>query len=96
MTPVPQPPIRSCIGCGERAPQQELLCLVSAPDGTLRVVDRRRRTGRTAYLHDRLGCWERFAGRKGAVRSLRRSVDKHARIALVQGLKATAPAAMMR
>ena len=96
MSRVRQVPIRSCIGCGERAPQRELLCLRGSPDGTLRIVDRRRRTGRTAYLHDRLGCWERFAARKGAVRALRRSVDKRARIALVQGLKAIEPAATMR
>jgi predicted RNA-binding protein YlxR (DUF448 family) len=89
-------PIRSCIGCGERAPQRELLCLSSAPDGALRIVDRWRRMGRSGYLHDRLACWERFASRKGPVRSLRRSVDKSTRMALVQVLKATEPAATMR
>ncbi len=96
MSRVPLTPIRSCVGCGARAPQPELLCLVSAVDGALRLVSRRRRTGRTAYLHDRLACWERFAARKGAVRSLRRSVDKGARIELVQGLKAAELAATMR
>ncbi len=96
MIRVPHSPIRSCVGCGERAAQAELLCLSSAPDGTLCIVDRRRRTGRTGYLHDDPACWERFAARKGPVRSLRRSVDKSTRIALVQVLKATEPAANMR
>jgi predicted RNA-binding protein YlxR (DUF448 family) len=89
-------PIRTCIGCGERALQRELRCVSIAPDGALRIVDRRRRMGRTGYLHDRLACWERFARRKGPVRSLRRSVDKGTRMALVQVLKATEPAVMMR
>jgi predicted RNA-binding protein YlxR (DUF448 family) len=89
-------PVRSCVGCGERAPQQDLLCLALAPDGSLRIVDRRRRMGRTAYLHHRPACWERFTARKGPVRSLRRSVEKSARIAVVHGLKATEPAGTMR
>jgi predicted RNA-binding protein YlxR (DUF448 family) len=93
---VPHAPIRSCSGCGERAPQRELLCLSISPGGGLRMVDRRRRTGRTAYLHDRPACWERFASRKGPVRSLRRSVDKSTRIAVLQVLKAGEPAATMR
>jgi predicted RNA-binding protein YlxR (DUF448 family) len=89
-------PIRTCVGCGVRASQRELLGLSSSPDGTLRVVDGRRRLGRTAYLHRRLECWERFAARKGPVRSLRRGVEKSARIAVVQRLKAVEPSAMMR
>jgi predicted RNA-binding protein YlxR (DUF448 family) len=88
-------PIRSCIGCGARAPQRELRCVSSLPDGTLRIVHQRRRTGRTAYLHDRPACWDRFAARKGLVRALRRSVDKTTRMALVQMLTAE-PAAVMR
>ena len=96
MSRVPHSPMRSCVGCGERAPQGELLCLSISPDGTLRRVDRRRRMGRTGYLHDRLACWERFAARKGPVRALRRSVDKSTRMALLQALKASEPAATMR
>lgn len=89
-------PIRSCMGCGERAPQGELLCLASAPSGALQVVERQQRTGRTGYLHDHLGCWERFAARKGPVRSLRRNVDKQIRIAVLQELKRTGLAGSMR
>jgi len=84
------------MGCGERAAQHEFLCVTSAPDGGLRLVERRRRTGRTGYLHDRLGCWERFAARKGPVRSLRRNVDRETRMAVLRGLKAAEPAGSMR
>lgn len=89
-------PIRSCMGCGERAPQAELLCVTTSPAGALQLVEQRRRTGRTGYLHDRLGCWERFAARKGPLRSLRRNVDKQARMMVLQGLKAAESAGSMR
>ena len=81
-------PIRSCVGCGQRAPQPDLLCLRSGAGDSLQLVGRRQRSGRSAYLHVNGECWERFAKRKGPIRSLRRAVDKHTRIALVQQLKA--------
>jgi predicted RNA-binding protein YlxR (DUF448 family) len=88
--------VRTCIGCGVRAPQQELLCVASVSDGTLQIVDGRRRLGRTGYLHRRHECWERFAARKGAVRSLGRNVEKSVRMAVVQKLNALDPPAMVK
>ncbi len=85
------------MGCGERAPQDTLLCVGSTPSGGLQLVDRRRqRTGRTGYLHESRGCWERFAARKGPLRSLRRNVDKQTRMAVLRGLTVTEPAGSMR
>ena len=55
------------------------------------AVDRdRRMTGRGGYLHPRPQCWERFAARKGMVRSLRMAVDRPARAALVAQLRGAA------
>jgi len=83
-------PVRTCMGCGQRAPQSTLLRLTVAPDGSLVVVARTPPCGRCGYLHRRPDCWHHFAARKGPIRSLRRSVDKTTRLAFVQGLEATA------
>jgi predicted RNA-binding protein YlxR (DUF448 family) len=65
-------PIRTCVGCGRKAPQSELLRFV-APDGTL--TPGRRRPGRGAYTCRRLACFERAASRRAFARVLRRSVS---------------------
>ena len=78
--------VRMCMGCGERGPQQDLLRIASQPDGTLGIV-RAHPRGRTGYLHVRPACWDRFAARKGPVRSLGRQIDKTIRLSLVDRLK---------
>jgi uncharacterized protein len=81
------PPIRMCVGCGERAPQATLLRLHLAVDGALRLALPRGDGGRSAYLHGTSHCWEKFAKRKGPVRSLRCSVDRGVRAAFVSRLQ---------
>lgn len=78
-----------CLGCGERAPQAELVRIAAGADGGLRLVGGNPSPGRTGYLHPAPTCWERFAARKGPVRSLRRSVDRVARQALLESLRKT-------
>ncbi|MFQ5665508.1 MAG: YlxR family protein [Candidatus Binatia bacterium] len=85
-----------CVGCRARAPQASLLRLASGPGGTLQRVDRRAHTGRSAYLHRSPECWERFAQRKGLVRSLGCNVDKGSRRAFLEELKPGEQSAMMR
>jgi uncharacterized protein len=63
-------PIRTCIGCGERAARTELIRVVAAgdeivPDAASRLP------GRGAYLHPRLACLERAQRRKAFARALR-------------------------
>ena len=65
-------PVRTCVGCGRKAPQSELLRFV-APDGTL--TPGRHRPGRGAYTCRRLACFERAASRRAFARVLRRSVS---------------------
>jgi len=79
-------PLRMCVGCGGRARQAELLRVAVAEDNTLTVVTRRH-GGRTGYLHRQQECWERFAARKGMVRSLGRNLGTTARALFVQQLK---------
>ena len=63
--------VRSCIGCGRKAPQSELLRFVAA-DG--RVVAGERRPGRGAYTCRRRSCFERAAARRAFNRTLRQNV----------------------
>jgi uncharacterized protein len=66
-------PERTCVGCGRKAPQLELLRFV-AVDGTLRPDPSGRLPGRGAYTHRRLACFERAAARRAFSRTLRRNV----------------------
>jgi predicted RNA-binding protein YlxR (DUF448 family) len=82
-------PIRSCVGCGDRAPQVTLL-RVTYRDGSLRRDGAPRAAGRGAYLHERPACWDAFAARRGPVRSLRSAVPHAVRVRLVEELRAHA------
>jgi uncharacterized protein len=64
-------PIRSCVGCGRKAPQSELLRFV-AKDG--RLVAGPNEPGRGAYTCRRLSCFERALSRRAFNRTLRRNV----------------------
>jgi predicted RNA-binding protein YlxR (DUF448 family) len=74
-------PVRTCVGCGARAPQENLVRFVAAAGG-LTLDARRRRPGRGAWLHREPGCWNAFVQRRGAVRSLRSTPSREAREAL--------------
>jgi uncharacterized protein len=64
-------PLRTCIGCGRKAPKAELLRFV-ARDGAL--VPGSLEPGRGAYTCRRLACFERAASRKAFNRTLKRTV----------------------
>jgi predicted RNA-binding protein YlxR (DUF448 family) len=64
-------PIRSCIGCGRKAPQHEFLRFV-AKGGKL--VAGAGEPGRGAYTCRRLSCFERAVSRRAFNRTLRRTV----------------------
>jgi uncharacterized protein len=64
-------PIRSCIGCGRKAPQGQLLRFAAA-DGQL--VTGTGRPGRGAYTCRRLACFERAVSRRAFNRTLRKTV----------------------
>lgn len=80
-------PVRTCVGCGARAPQPTLTRFVSR-DGGLRLDVGRRQAGRGAYLHDATSCWSAFVQRRGAVRSLRATPSRATRETLVHTLAA--------
>ena len=64
-------PIRSCIGCGRKAPQGQLLRF-AAVDGQL--VPGGDLPGRGAYTCRRLACFERAVSRRAFNRTLRKTV----------------------
>ncbi len=67
--PVPQGPVRTCIGCGGRAAQRELARL-RLLNGEV-VVDRARSGGRGAWLHPGSECLERAIKRRALGRAFR-------------------------
>jgi predicted RNA-binding protein YlxR (DUF448 family) len=66
-------PERTCVGCGRKAPQQELVRF-AAPTGVLEVDAQRRLPGRGAYTCRRPSCFERAESRRAFSRTLRRTV----------------------
>jgi uncharacterized protein len=64
-------PVRTCVGCGRKAPQADLLRFV-ARDGTL--VQSTDGEGRGAYTCRRLACFERAAARRAFNRTLQQTV----------------------
>jgi uncharacterized protein len=64
-------PVRSCVGCGRKAPQGELLRFV-AKGGTLAVGEGE--PGRGVYTCRRLSCFERALSRRAFNRALRQNV----------------------
>ncbi len=82
-------PMRMCVGCGGRAPQQGLVRITVSADGVLQIADERPRVGRSGYLHAEPRCWSQFASRKGAIRSLARNFAKEERVAFVRRFEAT-------
>lgn len=65
-------PIRTCAGCGRKAPQQELLRF-GALDGTL--THSPRGAGRGVYTCRTLACFERARERRAFARTLRQHVE---------------------
>jgi len=64
-------PVRTCAGCGRKAPQADLLRFV-ADDGVL--THSPKGVGRGVYTCRRLSCFERARERRSFNRTLRRTV----------------------
>jgi len=64
-------PVRTCAGCGRKAPQAELLRFV-ARDGELAPSPNG--PGRAVYTCRRLSCFERAAARRAFNRTLKATV----------------------
>lgn len=78
-------PIRTCIGCGARESQSDLLRLQAGSVGGLALVARPIR-GRSAYVHDRRPCIEAVVKSRILRRSLHVDVPRALRVSAVERL----------
>ena len=62
-------PVRTCIGCGEKAGQRELVRL--RIEGERVVIDRERKGGRGAWLHPAGACLDEAVRRRALSRAFR-------------------------
>ena len=71
---MPSHPVRTCVGCRERAAKQDLLRVVARGDGPSQVLvpdPGGRLTGRGAYLHRSTACLDQALRRRVFPRALR-------------------------
>jgi predicted RNA-binding protein YlxR (DUF448 family) len=71
--PATASPTRTCVGCGRKRPQSELLRFAEV-DGALIADPARRLPGRGAYTCPAAPCFERARARGSFARTLRRGV----------------------
>jgi len=81
-------PVRTCVGCGERAGQRGLVRL--RIEGERVVIDRDRKGGRGACLHADGECLERALRRRALVRAFRGKAASIDAAALRAGLTGNA------
>lgn len=63
--------LRTCIGCGEKAPRAELLRLVADPAGVLVLDPEKSAPGRGAWAHPRVACLEQAQTMRAIGRAFR-------------------------
>jgi predicted RNA-binding protein YlxR (DUF448 family) len=73
--PLPEGPVRSCVGCGARRAQAELTRVALDPEGVVVVDKERRLPGRGAYLCG-AGCLTAALKRKAFGRAFRGRAGK--------------------
>jgi len=78
-------PLRTCVGCRERAPQAALL-RVALADGRLVADPERRRRGRGSYVHPTSECVRRASSRGGFARAFRAQLAPPVVLANAEGL----------
>ncbi len=81
-------PVRTCVGCGQRAGQPALVRLRA--DGDAVVIDRARSGGRGAWLHPAAACLDRALKRRALGRALRADAVRADAEALRVGLTGNA------
>jgi len=64
-------PIRTCAGCGGRAPQRDLTRIAATSGGAIVFNAKSRAPGRGAYLHPNRNCLDRALKRRAIERALK-------------------------
>lgn len=87
---VPSLPTRTCVGCGQKGPKDDLLRLVCGPDGVVRVDGRGSANGRGAYVHLTVACLTKAEGPRALGRAFRGRARQMAEGALLGQAEAVA------
>jgi len=77
-------PRRTCLGCGVRDDQSNLMRLVVVEHGGLQIQMGK---GRGGYLHSARECWQAFVRRKSLYRAFRLEITKDAKEKFVRELQ---------
>ena len=71
--------MRTCLACGQRLPQKELVRVVSPREGAVQVDSRGKQAGRGAYLCPRVDCWDKGLEKGRLDRALRTPIGAEAK-----------------
>ena len=68
-------PLRTCVICGSKAPKKELVRIVAAPGGAVRLDPTGKESGRGTYVCARMACTQADLKRGRLEQVLRRGVS---------------------
>ena len=68
-------PQRTCLGCGETKPKQELIRIVRQNDGSIFVDKTGKANGRGAYICNNIECLEKAIKSKRLERAFEQKID---------------------
>ncbi len=77
-------PQRTCLGCGAKEEQSQLIRLTVGAEGELKI---NRSAGRGGYLHPVISCWEAFLRKKSLYRAFHIEIGKDTRKNIIRELK---------
>ncbi|HZD41531.1 MAG TPA: YlxR family protein [Terriglobales bacterium] len=77
-------PQRTCLGCGAREKQSQLIRLRVGAEGVLEID---RVAGRGGYVHRDDSCWQAFLRRKSLSRAFHAEIGKDVREKIIRELK---------
>jgi len=84
MTQPERNPQRTCVACGAKKDQSQLIRIVMGADNTLVIGGSRRTPGRGAYICPSRQCWERTLKGTRLEHALRAKLTNENRAALLQ------------
>ena len=76
-------PLRTCAGCGRRAPKPELIRLVRVESGSVEIDVQGKQPGRGGYLCQSLVCWQKGIGKGRIDQALGTSIPAEIRTYLI-------------
>lgn len=69
-------PMRMCVGCRQRFEKRELIRILRAPDGEIKIDKKGKMSGRGAYICDKKVCLDKAIKTKALQRALEAEIDE--------------------